>query len=196
MDARGEMAIRRELVINDELAIGKAQRGDHDAFRSLVERHTQAVFRLAWRITGNTVDAEDMVQETFLRAWKQLGKFDGRAAFGTWVHRIAANCSLDHIRSRKGKAEAADDALGRVAHGGPSPERLARSAEITGLLIPALDELTEMERAAFILRHYEGLPILEISRVLGVETGAAKHSVFRAVQKLRRALEPAVSGLR
>ncbi len=56
------------------------------------------------------------------------------------------------------------------------------------MLIPALDELTDMERAAFILRHYEGLPILEISRVLGVETGAAKHSVFRAVQKLRRAL--------
>jgi RNA polymerase sigma-70 factor (ECF subfamily) len=195
MDARGELAI------NDELAIKKAQRGDHDAFRSLVEHHTQAVFRLAWRITGNTIDAEDMVQETFLRAWKQLGKFDGRAAFGTWVHRIAANCSLDHIRSRKGKAEAADDPLARdplmnVAHGGPSPERLAQSAEITGLLIPALDELTEMERAAFILRHYEGLPILEISRVLGVEAGAAKHSVFRAVQKLRRALEPAVSGLR
>jgi RNA polymerase sigma-70 factor, ECF subfamily len=190
MDARGELAIK------EELAIRKAQRGDHDAFRSLVERHTQAVFRLAWRITGNTVDAEDMVQETFLRAWKQLGKFDGRAAFGTWVHRIAANCSLDHIRSRKGKGEADDDPLAYLAHGGPSPERLAQSAEITGILIPALDELTDMERAAFILRHYEGLPILEISRVLGVETGAAKHSVFRAVQKLRRALEPAVSGLR
>lgn len=185
----------------DEATIKKAQRGDHDAFRSLVERHTQAVFRLAWRITGNTIDAEDVVQETFLRAWKQLGKFDGRAAFGTWVHRIAANCSLDQIRSRKGKVEAADDSvthdpLANLAHGGPSPERLAQSAEITGLLIPALDELTDMERTAFILRHYEGLPIFEISRVLGVETGAAKHSVFRAVQKLRRALEPAVSGLR
>jgi RNA polymerase sigma-70 factor (ECF subfamily) len=185
----------------DESAIKKAQRGDHDAFRSLVERHSQAVFRLAWRITGNTIDAEDVVQETFLRAWKQLGKFDGRAAFSTWVHRIAANCSLDHIRSRKGKVEATDNSLehdpfANLAHGGPSPERLAQSAEITGLLVPALDELTEMERAAFILRHYEGLPILEISRVLGVETGAAKHSVFRAVQKLRRALEPAVSGLR
>lgn len=190
MDARGELAIK------DELAIEKAQRGDHDAFRSLVERHTQAVYRVAWRITGNTIDAEDMVQETFLRAWRQLGKFDGRAAFGTWVHRIAANCSLDHIRARKGKVEATEDPLARVPHGGPSPERLAQSAEITGLLMPALDELTEMERAAFILRHYEGLPILEISRVLGVEAGAAKHSVFRAVQKLRRALEPAASGLR
>jgi RNA polymerase sigma-70 factor, ECF subfamily len=181
---------------SDELAIGKAQRGDHDAFRLLVERHAQAVFRLAWRMTGNTIDAEDVVQETFLRAWKQLSRFDGRAAFGTWVHRICANCALDHLRARKGKGESVADALTNIAHGGPSPERLAQSAEITGLLLPALDELTETERVAFVLRHYEGLPILEISHVLGVEPGAAKHSVFRAVQKLRRALEPAVSGLR
>ena len=64
------------------------------------------------------------------------------------------------------------------------------------LLLPALDELSEMERTAFVMRHYEGLPIEEISRALGVEAGAAKHSVFRAVQKLRRALQPAVSGSR
>ena len=179
----------------DELAVKKAQRGDHEAFRLLVERHTQAVFRLAWRMTGNTIDAEDVVQETFLRAWKQLGRFDGRAAFGTWLYRIGANCSLDHLRARKGakgNVEGEPDPFANVAHGGPSPERLAQSAEITGLLIPALDDLTEMERVAFVLRHYEGLPILEISRVLGVQTGAAKHCVFRAVQKLRRALEPAM----
>ena len=174
---------------SDDLAIKQAQRGDHEAFRALVDRHTQQVFRLAWRMTGNTNDAEDVVQETFLRAWKQLGKFDGRAAFGTWVHRIGANCALDHIRSRKAKAEGPLELPAAMAHSGPSPERLARSQEITGLLIPALDELTAMERAAFVLRHYEGLPILDISRALGVEPGAAKHSVFRAVQKLRRALE-------
>ena len=180
----------------DEAAVAEARRGNPDGFRVLVERHSRAVYRLTYRMTGNEHDAEDLVQETFLRAAKQIHRFDGRAAFGTWLHRIAANCSLDHIRSRKGNVEAVDDPLAHLAHGGPSPERLAQSVEITGLLIPALDELTDMERAAFILRHYEGLPILEISRVLGVETGAAKHSVFRAVQKLRRALEPAVSGLR
>lgn len=177
----------------DELAISKARRGDRDAFQFLVERHSPAVFRLACRMTGNAIDAEDMVQETFLKAWKQMGRFDGRAAFGTWVHRICANCALDHIRARKGKAEAAGDAMPHLAHGGPSPERLAQSSEITGILLPALDALTEMERAAFILRHYEGLPILEISRTLGVEIGAAKHSVFRAVRKLRRSLAPVVS---
>lgn len=180
----------------DELDINRARRGDHDAFRSLVERHSPAVFRLAYRMTGNAIDAEDMVQETFLKAWKQMGRFDGRAAFGTWLHRVCANCTLDHLRSRKAKAESAAEPITGFVHGGPSPERLAQSAEIVSRLLPALDRLTDMERAAFVLRHYEGLPILEISRMLGVETGAAKHSVFRAVQKLRKALEPAMSGPR
>lgn len=179
----------------DAIAIDKARRGDRDAFRVLVERHARPVFRLAFRMTGSETDAEDMVQETFLKAWKQIGRFDGRATFGTWVHRICANCALDHIRARKRKQEeqAVDDPLAQVATGAPSPERLALSSQVTAILGAALDELSEMERAAFVLRHYEGLSIEEISDALGVQPGAAKHSVFRAVQKLRRALEPVMS---
>ena len=196
------------ITQGDEIAIDKARRGDPDAFRLLVERHASPVFRLAFRMTGNEIDAEDMVQETFLKAWKQIGRFDGRATFGTWVHRICANCALDHIRARKRKQDLqvvprtesngygtgyADDPLARVATKAPSPERLAQSSQVTAILGPALDELSEMERAAFVLRHYEGLSIEEISATLGVQPGAAKHSVFRAVQKLRRALEPVMS---
>jgi RNA polymerase sigma-70 factor (ECF subfamily) len=146
-------------------------------------------------MTGNETDAEDMVQETFLKAWKQIGRFDGRATFGTWLHRICANCALDLIRAGKRKQEthAGNDPLAQIATGGPSPERLALSSQITSILGLALDELTEMERAAFVLRHYEGLSIEEISAALDVQPGAAKHSVFRAVQKLRRALKPAMS---
>ena len=183
------------ITQGDEIAIDRARRGDRDAFRLLVDRHARPVFRLAFRMTGNENDAEDMVQETFLKAWKQIAKFDNRAAFGTWLHRICANCTLDHIRARKRKQEAraGDDLLPQVATGAPSPERLALSSEITGILTSALDELSDMERAAFVLRHYEGHSIEEISAVLGVQPGAAKHSVFRAVQKLRQALEPVMS---
>jgi RNA polymerase sigma-70 factor (ECF subfamily) len=171
--------------------IEKAQRGDREAFRFLVEQHSRAVFRLAYRMTSSQTDAEDIVQETFLRAWKQLARFDGRAAFSTWLHRICANCSLDHIRRRKGHAtQIADEPFRQIPNESPSPERLALSTEINALLTPALDDLSAMERTAFIMRHYEGLPIEEISRVLGVEGNAAKHSIFRAVQKLRKALEP------
>lgn len=169
------------------------QNRDRDTFRELVESHARGVFRLAYRMTGNPVDAEDMVQETFLRAWKQMPKFDGRASFGTWVHRICANCAYDLLRARARRREDAAQE-GETAGSQPGPDRLALSAEIAGILGPALEELTEMERSAFILRHYEGMGIEEISRVLGVAEGAAKHSVFRAVQKLRRALEPAYTG--
>jgi RNA polymerase sigma-70 factor, ECF subfamily len=183
----------------DQAAADEARKGDQHAFRVLVERHSHAVFRLAYRMTGNEEDAEDLVQETFLRAYKQLHKFDGRAAFGTWLYRICANCSLDLIRAKKSRREQqpletperSSHWLERVAAPAPSPERLTHSKQITGLLEPALKRLTEMERTAFVLRHYEGCDIEEIARTLGVHANAAKHSVFRAVQKLRRALQPA-----
>jgi RNA polymerase sigma-70 factor (ECF subfamily) len=182
-----------QIEQDDILATTRARRGDRDAFRTLVERQARPLFRLAYRMTGNEIDAEDMVQETFLKAWKQIGKFDGRASFGTWLHRICANCSLDFIRARKRKQDLQADPEAPVVSGAPSPERLALSSQITAMLAPAMDELSEMERAAFILRHYEGLGIEEISVALGVMPNAAKHSIFRAVQKLRRALEPVMS---
>ena len=170
-----------------------------DEFHEIVERHARPLFRLAFRITGSQVDAEDLVQETFLKAWKQREKFDGRAAFGSWLHRICANCSLDLLRSRNRRQElqGSEDEdnsspFDRIAVSSPSPERLALSGEVSQILGPAMDELSSMERTAFILRHYEGLGIEEIAGTLGVAPGAAKHSVFRAVQKLRRALEPAL----
>jgi RNA polymerase sigma-70 factor (ECF subfamily) len=181
----------------DSAAAEEARKGDQRAFGALVERHSRSVFRLAFRMTQNEQDAEDLVQETFLKAYKQLHRFDGRSAFGTWLYRIAANCSLDLIRARKNRREQqastnseTTDWLDRVAAPDPSPERLARSGQVASLLKPALAQLTDLERTAFVLRHYEGRGIAEIASVLGVETNAAKHSVFRAVQKLRRALEP------
>jgi RNA polymerase sigma-70 factor, ECF subfamily len=183
----------------DSAAAEEARKGNQHAFRVLVERHSRAVFRLAFRMTGNEQDAEDVVQETFLRAYKQLQRFDGRAAFGTWLYRICANCSLDLIRARKSRKEQqtslADEPAGqwleRIATSDPSPERLTQSGQIAALIEPALKTLTETERTAFVLRHYEGCDIEEIARTMGVRTNAAKHSVFRAVQKVRRALEPA-----
>ena len=85
----------------DTAAVALARDGDSDAFRGLVERHSRAVYRLAHRMTGNPQDAEDVVQETFLKAYRQLGRFESRANFGTWLHRIAVNCSIDLIRGRK-----------------------------------------------------------------------------------------------
>ena len=93
----------------DATAVALARDGDSDAFRALVDRHSRAVYRLAHRMTGNPQDAEDVVQETFLKAYRQLGRFESRANFSTWLHRIAVNCSIDLIRGRKHQ-EAGHDA--------------------------------------------------------------------------------------
>src|SRR3954453_10746430 len=89
------------MELTDAAFVAKARSGDTDAYRILVERHSRALFRLAFRMTGNEQDAEDVVQESFLRAYRQLSKFDERASFGTWLYRIATNYSLDLVRSRK-----------------------------------------------------------------------------------------------
>jgi RNA polymerase sigma-70 factor (ECF subfamily) len=175
--------------------VARARQGDSEAFRSLVERHSRSAFRLAFRMTGNEHDAEDVVQNSFLRAYRQLGRFESRAHFGTWLHRIVANCSVDLLRSRRsrqdyGRGDDIDSIPDLPSTDAPGPERLARSAEIKRSVADALSELSPLERAAFTLRHYEGRSIAEIGKMLGLGTSATKHSVFRAVRKLRVALGP------
>ncbi|HEY2014670.1 MAG TPA: sigma-70 family RNA polymerase sigma factor [Bryobacteraceae bacterium] len=191
------------MELTDAAFVTKARSGDTDAYRVLVERHSRSLFRLAFRMTGNEQDAEDVVQESFLRAYRQLAKFDERASFGTWLYRIATNCSLDLVRSRKRRQEhmapddpEMDDPMLSLPSGDPTPERFALSGEVRERVTEAMNELSATERTAFVLRHFEGMCIEEVSRVLDCQPGAAKHSVFRAVQKLRRALEPLVSTAR
>src|ERR1041385_2199347 len=93
------------MELTDAGYVAKARSGDADAFRILVERHSRSLFRLAFRITGNEQDAEDVVQESFIRAYRQLSRFEARAHFGTWLHRIVANCSVDLIRSRRSRRD-------------------------------------------------------------------------------------------
>ena len=184
-------------------AVERAQSGDSDAFRLLVEQHSRAIFRLAFRMTGNEQDAEDVVQETFLRAYRQLDKYEARASFSTWLFRIASNYSLDLIRMRKrhedkrerGKAEERD-ILQTLPVNTPGPDRITYSKQVQERVNEALNELSAQERTAFVLRHFEGMSIDEIGETLGTGTNATKHSIFRAVQKLRRSLEPLVSTAR
>ncbi len=182
-----------------------AMGGDQDAYRALVERHSRSLFRLAYRMTGNEQDAEEVVQESFLRAYRRLDKFEARSNFGTWVYRIAVNCSLDLMRKRKAemsqreipsKHEQDDDrpsALEMAKSTAPEPDRLALSVELREEVRKAMLQLSQVERTAFVLRHYEGRSIEEIGQVLGLNAGSTKNSVFRAVQKLRRYLEPMVT---
>jgi RNA polymerase sigma-70 factor (ECF subfamily) len=153
-------------------------------------------------MTGNEQDAEDAVQETFLKAYRQIGSFDGQAQFSTWLYRIAANCACDLLRARTRRKESphpeATDGTQAMAFASaaPSPERIAMSRQVHGRLRAALAQLSPAEQAAFVMRHFEGISITEISKALGRSSGATRHSVFRAAEKLRRALEPLVSSAR
>jgi RNA polymerase sigma-70 factor (ECF subfamily) len=189
---------------SDSVAVARVRAGDGDAYRALVDRHSRIVFRLAYRMTGNEQDAEDVVQETFLRAYKQLHRYESRASFGTWLYRIASNYSLDLMRAKKRhpqsaleeSAPAGEDAANTVyaiASESPGPDRLLLGDEVQRTVAATLDQLSQQERTAFVLRHYEGQSIEEIGSSLGLSGNATKHSIFRAVQKLRRALEPLVT---
>jgi RNA polymerase sigma-70 factor, ECF subfamily len=169
--------------------------GDKDAYRVLVARYSQVVFRVAFRITGNEADAEEAVQETFLRGYQKLKDFEGRSTMATWIYRIAANCALDIVSRRKPETQIGEEndperhevQLPDVKAG---PERLLLSREIEITRQAAMNDLTPTERTAFVLRHMEDRSTEEIAAALNIAPNAAKQAVFRAVQKLRRQLAP------
>ena len=182
----------------DLAAVSRAREGDSEAFRLLVERHSRPIFRVAYRMTGNEHDADDVVQETFLRAYRQISRFEERANFGTWLHRIAINCSLDLLRARGRHdkhhiQESEEGEMSRtIETTDPQPDRLLLSAELQKHVLAALERLSGNERTAFVLRHFEGMPVEEIGRTLGIQVNATKNTIFRAVRKLRESLEPFV----
>ncbi len=180
------------IAESDAIAVERTLAGDRDAYRVLVERHSHNVFRLAYRMTRNRHDAEEVVQEAFLRGYQKLGQFAARSNFGTWVYRIAANYAIDRMRQRQKeearrespRAETGDgmenDPLNRVQDEAPTPERLTQSIELRKQMEQALAALSEAERTE------------EIAAVLKSSSNATKNTVFRAVQKLRQALQPFV----
>lgn len=184
--------------MTDLATVSRARGGDSEAFRLLVERHSRPVFKVAYRMTGNEHDADDVVQETFLRAYRQIDRFQERANFGTWLHRIAINCALDLLRARGRHDkhyihESEDGEMSRSFEASdPQPDRLLLSAEVQQHVAKALERLSGNERTAFMLRHFEGMPVEEIGKTLGIQVNAAKHTIFRAVRKLRESLEPLV----
>jgi len=185
------------MDITDRECVEAVLAGDRDAYRHLVVRHSASVFKTACRMTGNEADADEVVQETFLRGYLQIRKFELRADFGTWIYRIGVNCSIDLLRKRKrqGAMRVADhEEYGEMSvqavDGSASPERLLLSGELEWKRRAAMGRLTEVERAAFALRHMDDKSMEEIGELLEISADSAKQAVFRAVQKLRRELEP------
>jgi RNA polymerase sigma-70 factor (ECF subfamily) len=169
--------------------------GDKDAYRVLVARYSQVVFRVAYRITANESDAEEAVQEAFLRGYQRLQNFEGRSSMATWIYRIGANCALDIVARRNpemriGEENDPERREVQLVDGQAGPDRLLLSREIEATRQAAMNDLTPTERTAFVLRHMEDRSTEEIAAALNIAPNAAKQAVFRAVQKLRRQLAP------
>jgi RNA polymerase sigma-70 factor (ECF subfamily) len=186
--------------MNDAELIREAQRGNHAAFEDLVRQYDGAVLRLAYHMTRSEQDAQDIYQEAFLKAYRNIGNFRFECSFYTWIYRIVTNLCLDHLRKkqvRKEDAPVATDASGEEysvldqvadARAGANPERDLMRRQLGDRINCALDKLTPRERMVFELKHYHGLKLRTVGEILHTTEETAKNTLFRATQKLRGAL--------
>jgi RNA polymerase sigma-70 factor (ECF subfamily) len=158
------------------------------SFREVVERHQRGVYKLAYQLTGNHHDAEDLAQEVFIKVHANLDAFRGDSAFGSWIHRITVNTYLNKRRKKayffmRLRSDFDDDALLQAPH--ESADRAAESGSVRKEVNRAMEKLSPKERAAFALRHYNDLSVREVAATLEVAEGTVKSLLFRAVRKLR-----------
>ena len=183
---------------NEHSIIRAVLSGNKEAYGTLVVRHSRAIFRVAFRITGDEADAEDVVQEAFLIGYQKLQCFEARAKFSTWTTcccRTAQVEQQEQTQTRKPPTGSPTTPMPRSISFrwqtlAPNLERLLLSQEIEALHAGAMQKLTATERTAFVLRHMEACTTEEIAATLRIAPNAAKQAVFRAVQKIRRDLAP------
>ena len=183
---------------SDAELVAKATDGDRNAYRILVERYERKVLALAYEITGSREDAEDVVQESFVKAYLSLGQFKGEAAFYTWLYRIVYNMAIDlrRKRARRGAAVEFDEsqpeqgAAGGALHEGrfSSPSEIIMRREEMAKFQRLMSEMSEEHRAVILLREVEGMSYGQIARTLGINKGTVMSRLFYARRKLQKGL--------
>jgi RNA polymerase sigma-70 factor (ECF subfamily) len=176
---------------DEKRLVERARKGDSAAFETLVNNHARYVYNLAFRVVGDHQEAEDLSQETFIRAWRGLPRFRGQSKFSTWLYRIVTNLCYNRLPALKRQLLALD----------PDAEALdlpdERQGVETGLLTrelrqhlhQAVDQLPESYRLLITLRHLQDMRYTEISQVTGLPLGTVKTGIFRARRLLRESLE-------
>jgi RNA polymerase sigma-70 factor, ECF subfamily len=180
----------------DRELIARTLDGDGGAFGLLVERFQRKIYRVAYAIVRDEVEADTVTQDTFIQAYTHLAKFQGRSEFETWLTRIAINRSRDSLRrrrflrffsssddeeNREGFVEPVDDR--------PDPEREIMAHQLRGAIELAERQLSAQQKVIFRLRHYENRSLEEIAELLGLRSGTVRAHLFRAIHKIRKQLE-------
>jgi RNA polymerase sigma-70 factor (ECF subfamily) len=184
------------VKVDEPILVAAAKAGDIPAFETLVGRYERKIFRLTQNITQNREDAEDAMQEAFLKAFQHLGEFQGNSRFYTWLVRIAVNQALMKLRKRRPNVVSLDveldtgeDMMPReVEDWGPSPEQRYEQTELSGILSNVIGELDPQFRVVFQLRDIEELSTEETAEALGLSVPAVKSRLLRARLKLRQKL--------
>jgi RNA polymerase sigma-70 factor (ECF subfamily) len=179
--------------IKDEQLVGFAKKGDTRAFGNLMLRYQNKIYRLARRMTDTDEDAEDVLQDAFIKAFRKLSTFKGRSKFSTWLYRITVNIALMKLRRRRlstvslsEPVETEDSTIQRdIENGSPDPLEKLLGMESAEVLDKAINGLRENYRAVFILRHVEGLSTRETADILEIDVPAVKSRLHRARTQLK-----------
>jgi RNA polymerase sigma-70 factor (ECF subfamily) len=176
----------------DTELVSAALSGVSEAFDRIVARHQRAVYRLCYRYVGRHEDANDLTQDVFLRAYRGLRKFKGRASFRTWLYRIGVNVCLDRVTSKGVRLDQAKplDAITELDSGAESASDAAIRHERERRVRAAIAQLPPKQRATLVLRVYQELSHEEIAKILGTSVGACKVNLFHALKRLKGLLQP------
>jgi RNA polymerase sigma-70 factor (ECF subfamily) len=184
--------------MDDKSLIQQTLRGDEKAFEKLYESYKDKVFRLSLRILWDREDAMDATQETFVKAYRALGKFKGKASFSTWLYRITYNTAIDLLRKRSRRPETAidedEDRDARLAGGFQKPDRRIEKIQAGVVVESALAKLPEPQRMVVMLHDIEGLKYREIAKVMGCSMGTVMSRLHYARKKLKAMLESTKQG--
>ena len=180
----------------EQLLIEKVRAGDQAGFEALMRQHAARIVGLATRLLGDRGEAEDLAQEAFLRLHRALPDFRGESSIGTWLYRTTTRLAIDHLRRERlkrklfflRKSDDEPDPLELAVDPRSNPGRDLQTRQAMARLRQALEKLSARQRAVFVLRHHEGLPLQEIASLLGLETGTVKAHLHRAVTTLRAEL--------
>jgi len=177
----------------DDKTVQQASNGDKQAFRLIVLHYAQAVNRLAYRYTADASYAEDIAQETFIKAFQAINRYQPQAKFSTWLLRITTNSAIDYLRKANRQMADSLDQEG-IQHDIPDHRIKAEDhLDLHQRLNQAMTDLSDVERLAVTMKHHQGYSINETAQVLKINDNACKQTLFRAVQKLRKQLTSEVS---
>ncbi len=177
-------------VQDETFLLGRARQGDLSAFEEIVRRHQRRVYGVALRIVRSHAVADDVAQEAFLRAWKALDRFELGRPFGPWICRIAANLAVNHVRSPVAREDPLPEGHREARASQASPLDGVLDGEAQQLLNEALEALPADQRAVFVLRTVEEMSYREIADALELSSGTVMSRLYRAREKLVRALAP------